>query len=98
MKMEYKFVDKVTYSGCGHGADVMEEMKLLQASADVGTEEAGQGEEQLGLEEVRAALAEKANDGHVAEVKALIRARGAGRLSEVNPAEYPALLEDAEAL
>lgn len=50
------------------------------------------------LEEVRALLAEKANSGHVAEVKALIRMRGAGRLSEIDPAEYPALLADAEAL
>ena len=44
------------------------------------------------LEEVRAVLAEKANAGHIAEVKALIRERGAARLSEIDPAEYPALL------
>lgn len=99
MKMEYEFADNLAYSGCGQeGRDVMEEMKLQQASADVRTEGRGQGEEQLGLEEVRAVLAEKANDGHVAEVKALIRVRGAGRLSEIDPAEYPGLLADAESL
>lgn len=50
------------------------------------------------LEEVRAVLVEKANAGHVAEVKALIREHGAGRLSEIDPAEYPALLAEAEKL
>jgi len=50
------------------------------------------------LEEVRAVLAEKANAGHMAEVKALIRERGAVRLSEIDPAEYPALLAEAEKL
>ena len=50
------------------------------------------------LEEVRAVLAEKANAGHTAEVKALIRDRGAGRLSEIDPAEYPTLLAEAEKL
>lgn len=50
------------------------------------------------LEEVRAVLAEKANAGHIAEVKALIRERGAARLSEIDPAEYPALLAEAEKL
>jgi len=99
MKMEYKFVNNLTYSRCGHErGDVKEEMKLLQASADAGTEGTGQDKEQIGLEEVRAVLAEKANDGHIAEVKALIRMRGADRLSEINPAEYPVLLADAEAL
>lgn len=49
-------------------------------------------------EEVREVLAEKANAGHMAEVKALIRERGAGRLSEIDPEEYPALLAEAEKL
>lgn len=52
----------------------------------------------LELEEVRAVLAEKANAGHTAEVKVLIRERGANRLSEIDPAEYPALLAEAEKL
>ncbi len=50
------------------------------------------------LEEVRAMLAEKANAGYMVEVKAFIRERGAGRLSEIDPAEYPALLAEAETL
>ncbi|MCM1296945.1 MAG: hypothetical protein NC311_15505 [Muribaculaceae bacterium] len=95
MKMKYDLISGTPYGGCGHeGGDMMEKGKLLQGAVDAGNEGAGL----MGLEEVRAALAEKANDGHIAGVKALIRMRGAARLSEVDPAEYPALLEDAEAL
>ena len=57
-----------------------------------------QGEMQIELAEIRAVLAEKAGAGHMAEVKALLRGRGVNKLSAINPAEYPALLADAEAL
>ena len=52
----------------------------------------------LTLEQVRAALAEKARAGHTAEVKALLLKHGADKLSDIDPAEYPALLVDAEVL
>lgn len=52
----------------------------------------------LTLEEVRAVLAEKSRAGHTAEVKALLTKHGADKLSDVDPAEYPALLADAEVL
>lgn len=52
----------------------------------------------LTLEEVRAVLAEKSRAGHTTEVKALLIKHGAEKLSEVDPAEYPALLADAEVL
>ena len=52
----------------------------------------------LTLEQVRAVLAEKSRAGHTAEVRALLLKHGADKLSEVNPAEYPALLADAEVL
>ena len=47
---------------------------------------------------VRAVLAEKSRAGHTAEVRALLLKHGADKLSEVNPAEYPALLADVEVL
>ena len=43
-------------------------------------------------------LVEKSCAGYIAEVKALIRQRGAGRLSEIDPAEYPALLAEVKSL
>lgn len=55
-------------------------------------------EKPLTLEEVRAVLAEKSRAGHTAEVKALLTKHGADKLSDIDPAEYPALLADAEVL
>ena len=52
----------------------------------------------LSLEQVRAALAEKSRVGHTAEVKALLIKHGADKLSDIDPAEYPALLAEAEVL
>ena len=52
----------------------------------------------LTLERVRAALAEKSRAGHTAEVKALLIKHGADKLSDIDPAEYPALLAEAEVL
>lgn len=52
----------------------------------------------LTLEQVRAALAEKSRAGHTAEVKALLIKHGADKLSDIDPAKYPALLAEAEVL
>lgn len=52
----------------------------------------------LTLEQVRAALAEKSRAGHTTEVKALLIKHGADKLSDIDPAEYPALLAEAEVL
>ena len=52
----------------------------------------------LTLEQVRAALAEKSRAGHTSEVKALLIKHGADKLSDIDPAEYPALLVEAEVL
>ena len=57
-----------------------------------------QEEKPLTLEEVRAVLAEKSRAGHTAEVRALLIKHGADKLSDIAPAEYPALLADAEVL
>lgn len=52
----------------------------------------------LTLEEVRMVLAEKSRAGYTAEVRSLITQHGADRLSDVDPAEYEALLSEAEVL
>ena len=46
------------------------------------------------LEQVRAVLAEKSRSGHTADVRALLEAHGASKLSEIDPKEYPALLAE----
>jgi len=55
-------------------------------------------EKPITLETVRAVLAEKSRSGHTAKVKALLVKYGAARLSEVDPANYKALLQEAEVL
>ena len=55
-------------------------------------------EKPLTLEEVRAVLAEKSCAGHTEEVRALLNKHGADKLSEIDPAEYAALLAEGEAL
>ena len=55
-------------------------------------------EKQLTLEEVRAVLADKSRAGHTAEIRTLLQKHGADKLSEIDPARYPALLAEAEVL
>ena len=50
------------------------------------------------LEQVRNVLAEKSNDGKQHKVKELLLKYNAGKLSEVKPEDYPALLEEAKNL
>ena len=59
---------------------------------------AKQEEKPLTLEEVRAVLAEKSRAGHTAEVRELLNKHGADKLSGIDPAEYAALLAEAEVL
>lgn len=53
---------------------------------------------ELTLEEVRAVLADKSRAGFTEQVKELLKKHGADKLSAVEPAEYKALLTDAEVL
>lgn len=53
---------------------------------------------ELKLEDVRAVLAEKSRAGHTGEVRALLKKYGAAKLSEIDPANYEALLKDAEVI
>lgn len=55
-------------------------------------------ERMLTLEEVRAVLAEKSRKGHTAEIRSLLLKYGADKLSQLDPANYGALLADAEVL
>lgn len=52
----------------------------------------------IALEDIRAVLAEKSRAGHTAEVRELLLKHGANKLSEIDPAEYPSLMKDAEVL
>ena len=61
-------------------------------------EPAAPAEPQLTLEQVRAVLADKSRNGHTAEIRSLLQKYGAAKLSGIDPANYKALLTDAEVL
>ena len=48
------------------------------------------------IEEVRAVLLEKRRSGHKDEIRALLAAHGAERLTDIDPKEYPAMMREAE--
>ena len=52
----------------------------------------------LTLEAGRAVLADKSRNGHTAEIRSLLQKYGAAKLSEIDPANYKALLAEAEVL
>lgn len=53
---------------------------------------------EIKLEDVRAVLAEKSRAGHTADVRDLLQKYGAAKLSAVAPANYEALMKDAEVI
>ena len=54
--------------------------------------------ETITLEQVRAVLADKSHDSFTDDVRVLLEKHGAKKLSEISPANYAALLSDAEKL
>ena len=55
-------------------------------------------ESEISIEDIRAVLAAKSQDGKRKEVKDLLLKYDSGRLSGVDPKDYPAFIKDAEAL
>lgn len=75
-------------------ADALMEKKE-EAPATEGQKEPGT---KLSLEDVRRVAADKARQGHTEEVRQLIQKFGADKLSGVDAARYPALMEELEAM
>ena len=78
-------------------ADTLAEM-FSTASADEAPGVAVPAEPSLTLEQVRAVLANKSRQGHTAAIRSLLQKYGAVKLSGIDPANYKALLADAEVL
>lgn len=55
-------------------------------------------ESEISIEDIRAVLAAKSQEGKRKEVKDLLLKYDSGRLSGVDPKDYPALMKDAKAL
>ena len=69
-----------------------------EAPASTPKDEAPTPAKVITLEEVRSVLAEKSMAGFTEAVRGLLEKHGAPKLSQIDPANYAALLADAEAL
>ena len=74
------------------------EKQLAKKNVSKEEEQETHAEKELTLEDVRAVLADKSRAGFTEQVKELLKKHGADKLSAVDPAEYKALLADAEVL
>lgn len=72
--------------------------EMFSTTADEAPDTAVPAEPRLTLEQVRAVLADKSRKGHTSEIRALLQKYGAAKLSGIDPADYKALLADAEVL
>jgi uncharacterized membrane protein len=69
-----------------------------QSEKPAAAKEAKPAAKAVTLEQVRAALAVKSQQGFTADVRALLEKYGAPKLSQIDPVNYAALLADAEGL
>ena len=72
--------------------------KLFSGEPQAADASASSPEPELTLEQVRAVLADKSRQGHTTEIRSLLQKYGATKLSQIDPANYKALLADAEVL
>ena len=85
-----------------HSAGIMEAVRDIRAllSSDEAEEAAGQAPEKkpCTLEKLRAVLLEKRKAGFKDEIRALLAAHGADRLTGIDPGEYDAMMAEAEGI
>ena len=82
-------------------ADVMadkETAETAQLETPVSAKESEPPAKKVTLEQVRAVLADKSQQGFTADVRTLLEKYGAPKLSQIDPASYAALMADAESL
>ena len=72
--------------------------KAAPKQIEAKTEEAAASAKEYTFTEVRTFLADKSRAGHTAEVRTLLQKYGAEKLSAVDPANYEALMKDAEVI
>ena len=82
-------------------ADVMadkETAETAQPETPVSAKESEPPAKAITLEQVRAVLGDKSQQGFTADVRTLLEKYGAPKLSQIDPASYAALMADAESL
>lgn len=83
---------------CGKALLRMADALMQKQKEAPAAEEEKKPEKKLSLEDVRRVAADKARQGHTDEVRLLIQKFGADKLSGVDAAKYPALMEELEAM
>ena len=72
--------------------------KKKEAETETKAEPAPAAAKEYTFIEVRTILADKSRAGHTADVKKILTAHGAAKLSELDPKEYAAVVAEAEVL
>lgn len=75
-----------------------ETAETAQLETPVSAKESEPPAKAVTLEQVRAELADKSQQGFTADVRTLLEKYGAPKLSQIDPANYAALMADAERL
>lgn len=92
---EYDSDSKAAAAGKNQPAPVKgKNTKKPESSSDSPHDDA----QKIGIEDIRAVLAEKSQDGKSKEVKSLLNQYGVAKLSAVEEKDYPGLLQKARAL
>ena len=77
-------------------ATIEEPTTIEEETTDIKAEPKDVREEAIKLEDVRAVLADISRAGKTSEMKALLAEYGVTKLSDIEPANYPALLSEAK--
>ena len=93
-------MDKKVYSQLAEGFELLAAgyRSLAEQGAEATPEAAPEPTKKITIEQVRAVMSAKSDEGKTAKVKALLMKYDAGKLSGVKPKNYADLLREVEAL
>ncbi|MEH2936549.1 DNA ligase [Acutalibacter sp. JLR.KK004] len=93
-------MDKKVYSQLAEGFELLAAgyRSLAEQGAEATPEAAPEPTKKITIEQVRAVMSAKSDEGKTAQVKALLMKYDAGKLSGVKPEDYADLLREVEAL
>ena len=93
-------MDKKVYSQLAEGFELLAAgyRSLAEQGAEATPEAAPEPTKKITIEQVRAVMSAKSDEGKTAQVRTLLMKYDAGKLSGVKPEDYPDLLREVEAL
>ena len=93
-------MDKKVYSQLAEGFELLAAgyRSLAEQGAEATPEAAPEPTKKITIEQVRAVMSAKSDEGKTAQVRTLLMKYDAGKLSGVKPEDYADLLREVEAL